>query len=72
MEHFNASGLCAYLDNIETAEGDLRVTANPITAKAVKLADSNVNIVISDADAAKVRASVPDFRKNCKVIVVSK
>jgi hypothetical protein len=41
-------------------------------AKAAKLADGNVNIIISNADAAKVRASVPDFRKDCKVIVVSK
>jgi hypothetical protein len=72
MERFITSGLCAYFNNIEIAKGDLRVTANPITAKASKLADGNVNIIISNADAAKVRASVPDFRKDGKVIVVSK
>jgi hypothetical protein len=72
MERFNTSGLCAYFNNIEIAKGDLRVTASPIIAKATKLADGNVNIIISNADAAKVRASAPDFRKDCKVIVVSK
>jgi hypothetical protein len=72
MERFNTSGLCAYFNNIEIAKGDLRVTANPIMAKAAKLADGNVNIIISNSDAAKVRASAPDFRKDCKVIVVSK
>ena len=72
MERFNTSGLCAYFNNIEIAKGDLRVTASPIMAKATKLADGNVNIIISNADAAKVRASSPDFRRDCKVIVVSK
>jgi hypothetical protein len=72
MERFNTSGLCTYFSNIEIAKGDLRVTANPIMTKATELADGNVNIIISEADAAKVRASVPDFRKDCKVIVVSK
>jgi hypothetical protein len=71
MERFNTSGLCAYFTNIEIAKVDLRVTASPIVAKATKLADGNVNIIISNADAAKVRASAPDFRKDCKVIVVS-
>jgi hypothetical protein len=72
MERFNTSGLCAYFNNIEIAKGDLRVTSSPIIAKASKLADGNVNIIISNADAAKVRASAPDFRTDCKVIVVCK
>jgi hypothetical protein len=72
MERFNMSGLCAYFNNIEIAKGDLRVASNPIIAKASKLADGNVNIIISKADAAKVRASAPDFRSDCKVIVVCK
>lgn len=66
------SGLCAYYNNINYAKGEVHVASSPIVARAVKLSDGNVNIIISNADAAKVRASSPDFRRECKVIVVSK
>jgi hypothetical protein len=66
------SGLCAYFNNINYAKGDPHVGTNPIVAKAVRLASGNVDIVISDGDAAKVRGSAQDFRRECKVIVVSR
>ena len=43
-----------------------------IRSKAVKLGRNNVDIVISNADAARVRSSSYNFRRECKVIVVSK
>ena len=66
------SGLCAYYNNINYAKGEVHVAPNPIVAKAVRLASGNVDIVISNSDAAKVRDSSYDFRQECKVIVVSK
>ncbi|MBQ7733490.1 MAG: hypothetical protein IJT58_05680 [Synergistaceae bacterium] len=66
------SGLCAYFTNLHSAQDNYTVASSPITAKAVKLGKGNVDIYISNSDAAKVRASSPDFRKTCRVIVVSR
>ena len=66
------SGLCAYYNNINYAKGEVHVASNPIVAKAVRLASGNVDIVISNGDASKVRSSTYDFRRECKVIVVCK
>ena len=70
--NYLSSGLCAYFTNINAAKGELMVASNPIVARAVKLGKGNVDIYLSNSDAAKIRASSPDFRKECKVIVVSK
>jgi hypothetical protein len=48
------------------------VASNPIVAKAVRLSSGNVDIVISNGDAGKARGSSYDFRRECKVIVVTK
>ena len=72
QEHYLQSGLCAYYNNIHYAKGDVHVATNPIVAKAVRLTADNVDIVISDGDAAKVRGSSYDFRREGKVIIVSK
>ena len=66
------SGLCAYISNINYARGEVSVAPNPIVAKAVKLGQNNVDIVISNADASRVRSSSYNFRRECKVIVVCK
>ena len=66
------SGLCAYIANINYAKGEASVAPNPIVAKAVKLGQNNVDIVISNADASRVRSSSYNFRRECKVIVVCK
>ena len=71
-KHYLQSGLCAYYHNINYARGEVHVATNPIVAKAVRLASGNVDIVISNGDAAKARGSSYDFRRECKVIVVSK
>ena len=71
-DRFLQSGLCAYYTNINYAKGEVHVAGNPIVAKALKLKNGNVDIVVSNAVAAKVRGSSYDFRKDCKVIVVSK
>ena len=71
-QHYLQSGLCANFNNINYAKGDLHVGTNPIVAKAVRLASGNVDIVISDGDAAKVRGSSYNFRSECKVIIVSR
>jgi hypothetical protein len=72
QSYFLRSGLCAYYNNISYARGEIFVANNPIVARAVKLASGNVDIVISDSDAAKVRGSSHNFRRECKVIVVTK
>ena len=66
------SGLCSYFNNINYARGDIFVASNPIVTKALRLSTGNVDIVIPNGDAAKVRGSSYDFRKECKVIIVSK
>jgi hypothetical protein len=71
-QNYLQSGLCAYYHNLAYARGEVHVATNPIVAKAVRLAGGNVDIVISNGDAAKARGSSYDFRKECKVIIVSK
>ena len=71
-QHYLQSGLCAYYHNINYAKGEVHVASNPISARATRLAGGNVDIVISNGDAAKVRGSSYDFRRECKVIIVSK
>ena len=72
QSHFLQSGLCAYYNNINYAKGEVHVASNPIVARATGLSTGNVDIVISNSDASKVRGSSYNFRRECKVIVVSK
>ena len=72
QNNYLQSGFCSYFTNINYAKGEASVATNPIVAKAVKLGNGNVDIIISNSDAAKIRSSSYDFRKECKVIVVSK
>lgn len=72
QSNYLQSGFCAYFTNINYAKGDLLVASSPIVAKAVKLGDGNIDIVISNSDASKIRNSSYNFRKECKVIVVSR
>ena len=69
---FLSSGICSYLSNINAAKGELFVASNPIVTKAVRLGKSNVDIFISNSAAAQIRSSSYDFRKDCKVIIVSR
>ena len=69
-DRYMQSGLCNYYNNINFAKGELSVAGNPIVAKALRLTNGGVDIVISNSHAAKVRGSSYDFRKDCKVIIV--
>lgn len=69
---FLSSGICSYFSNINAAKGEIFVASNPIVTKAIRLGKSNVDIFISNSVAAKIRSSSYDFRKDCKVIIVSR
>ncbi|MCL2768172.1 MAG: hypothetical protein FWE49_05560 [Synergistaceae bacterium] len=71
QQFYLQSGLCSYFHNFNYAKGDVFVATNPIVTKAMRLAGGSVDIVISNSDAAKARSSSYDFRKECKVIIVS-
>jgi len=72
-ERFLSSGLCDYHTNLAYAKGAPRIASTPLVAKAVRtVAPQNVDIVISNADAAKVRGSSYDFRIPCRVTVVKR
>ena len=63
-------GLCAYYNKTIYAKDEFRVGENPMEVKALALVNGNTDIVISNNDAALIRGCQPDFRKNCRVIVV--
>ncbi|MBQ7578328.1 MAG: hypothetical protein IJT21_08695 [Synergistaceae bacterium] len=67
-----SSGICSYFSNINAAKGEILVASNPIVTKAIRLGKTNVDIFISNAAAAQIRSSSYDFRKECKVIIVSR
>jgi len=72
-ERFLSSGLCSYHMTVGYANIEPRVTDAPLVIKAVKtVGPYNVDIVISSADAAKIRNSSYDFRIPCRVIVVKR
>ena len=72
-ERFLASGLCDYQTNLAYAKDAPRVASSPIVAKAVKtISPANVDIVISNSDAARIRSGSFDFRTACRVTVVKR
>ncbi len=72
-ERFLASGLCDYPQTSPMRRRAPQIASTPLVAKAVRtVAPQNVDIVISNADAAKVRGSSYDFRVPCRVTVVKR
>lgn len=72
-ERFLSSGLCSYHMTVGHAKVEPRVTDAPLVVKALKtVGPYNVDIVISNSDAAKIRNSTYDFRVPCRVIVVKR
>ena len=69
---FLQSGLCSYYNNINYAKGDIHFAPNPISARAIRLGANNVDIIISNSEASRVRGSSYNFRKDGKVAIVSK
>jgi len=71
-ERFLASGLCEYQTNMNYATGVPRVTDKPTVIKAKSLVGpNNVDIVISNSDAAKIPGGY-DYRIPCRVVVVKR
>jgi len=71
-ERFLSSGLCEYQTNMNYATGVPRVTDKPTVIKAKSLVGpNNVDIVISNGDAAKIPGGY-DYRIPCRVVVVKR
>ncbi len=66
-------GMVGYSKSIDTAKINERISENPLIVKGIKAAgDSGSDIVITSADAEKVRtaASGMDFLEKCRVMIV--
>lgn len=66
-------GMSGYLKDLATAQSDSRVADSPLTVKGLRTQGiGNSNIVISNADACKIRSNSEhlSFLKKCRVIVV--
>ncbi len=72
-ERFLSSGLCDYHTNMDYAKNAPRVADSPLVVKAVKVVGpQNVDIVIPNSAASKIRSSTWDFRTTCRVTVVKR
>jgi hypothetical protein len=72
-ERFLSSGLCDYHTNLDYAKNAPRVSPSPLVVKAVKVVGpQNVDIVIPNSAASKIRNSTWDFRTTCRVTVVKR
>lgn len=66
-------GMSGYARDLTAAQSNQRVTANPVTIKALKTSGpGKSDIIISNADAQQVRASAENatFMKQCRVMIV--
>lgn len=66
-------GVSGYARDLTSAQGNARVTNNPLTVKGVKAQGAGKSdIIISNADAAALRAAVDNlaFMKKCRVMIV--
>jgi hypothetical protein len=74
IEYATKEGVSGYALDLTAAQSNQRVGANPITVKALGITDpGKSDIIISNADAQKVRSSAvsASFLKQCKVMIVS-
>ncbi|MDD5711715.1 MAG: hypothetical protein PHY31_03030 [Smithellaceae bacterium] len=72
-EYAIQQGMSGYARDLTAAQSNPRVTANPVTVKGVKSeGPGRCDIVISNADADKIRAAAEDqsFMKKCRVMIV--
>jgi len=66
-------GICGYARDLNTAQVNARVTANPLTVKAVSAQGAGMSeFVISNEDANKIRSARENltFLEKCRVMVV--
>jgi len=72
-EYAVQQGMSGYARDLNAAQSNQRVTANPITVKALKTnGPGKSDLIISNADAQQIRASAENmtFMKKCRVMVV--
>jgi len=65
--------MCGYANDLTAAQGNPRVTSNPLTVKGIKTEGAGrSNIIISNADASRLRAASENlsFLKKCRVMIV--
>jgi len=66
-------GVSGYARDLTSAQGNARVTNNPLTVKGVKVQGAGrSDIIISNADAAALQAAADNmaFMKKCRVMIV--
>jgi len=72
-EYVVQDGMCQYVQSYEKGLKSLKVTDHPITVKGLRTAEkAQTDIIISNADAARVR-SAPEhiiFLKKCRVVII--
>ncbi len=72
-DHAVKNCVAGYAQDIEAARGNSRVSENPLIIKGIRQSQSGVSdVVISNADAAKIRgtASHLSLLQKCKVVIV--
>jgi hypothetical protein len=72
-EYAVQQGMSGYARDLTSAQSNQRVTANPVTVKALKTGGAGKSdLVISNADAGQIRASAENasFMKKCRVMIV--
>lgn len=72
-EYAVQQGMSGYARDLTAAQSNQRVTANPVTVKALKTGGAGkTDVVISNADAQQIRASAEkaSFMKQCRVMIV--
>lgn len=66
-------GICGYARDLAAAQGNVRVTNNPLTVKAVRAQGAGMSeLIITNDDAAKIRSAKDNltFLEKCRVMVV--
>lgn len=72
-EYAVQQGMSGYARDLTAAQSNQRVTANPVTVKALKTGGpGKTDLFISNADAGQIRASAENasFMKKCRVMIV--
>ena len=72
-EYAVQQGMSGYAKEVNAAKGNQRVTDNPLTVKGLKTdGPGRCDIVISDADASRIRNAAEhlSFMKKCRVMIV--
>ena len=72
-EYAVQQGMSGYARDLNAAQSNQRVTANPITVKALRSSGAgHSDLIISNADAQKIRSAGDNmtFMKKCRVMVV--